>query len=1444
MGDEVDLPTFLGNLADDVKRGHSVCFRRVAAGNKACLRAALTPNTFNTLIKHLPALSTAPNHAQHVPYVTPTHPSNLVAHSSNHTTNSILIPNTSTNPSPIAIYSPITTIYLRDDGRCPKCYRSITPAAWSKHLDGQRCRDGADAIAAKELVETTANLLPSLPHQPQEPPPNCYNCAGFILDWEIGDFWATYPHQIHATTSPPVDFYIELRGSPCARSTSCAGLVSIPGQRCNFCADLPSKLKTIQDRAAKTHDHVRSTQDLSWLQLRNKLAQRDADFNALKLKYQNCKDSLDVARTRVGHFTALLHFLQTTPVPALHRLLAQAGTEKWSTEKTLKRCQMAVDGKYRPTNFFGWEIDLGMIVYELGGLSAVHSFSKSVYALPSRKTLQKYRREKDLQPAIFGPDFTPTYNNVATHFGGAPPTRRYLHTASFDEIAKSPTVDYISELDAMGGLCLEHLFHLPDARIGETITPIEIAARLVKEGKVHIADLISVGAISRLARDNYGAKPVYIGSSCKLGDWRDVLRVVQNVLEAWSRSPDGEVKHGPITAVASDGDPKRRIAFFVLCMQNEVKEGNPIYEFVKDLYGLNLFTGKNNLTMDFDFKHEVKRICTTIRSPQGIAIKGICINRDLLLIWLAEIPGYDWSEVSIHALLNPPDAQDVPRAIKLLLAIIDIQKIDKASLDATQQAEYEALCLFGEMLDALLQPFINTTLTLTHQACYLSKFSFLLCAIYLQHGTSFIPNQLYGDLQAMVKNAIFLIAKTRAFDPDLEVFFCLLGDDVLETLFGRIRMVGGHHPNCGLAEFCARGRSAMNLDDIFSRNPHLERKPERLNFFRMQHVDHLGPAQWKTELRAKSCDLRSCWEWAATEAEATLAKYSTKLTIREQGRDISLTFRELFQRDKTDLLRPRGGKYPSISGAVDRSLGDASTTDTADIDLSGAAYKFTDPFAGLTTADILAREAKLPLNPPHLCSAFARIDNTSERRIHKSSAVRILFDMYHDFVEAHDRLSRVRGFTAGGTLSWARDSSEGAVVLSAATHFQLGQLFVTLVSHNGVDIGLAVVKTTLIKDGRSGKAKSISAIPLGELHLSDSSYIISGQVLSLVAVPPGRDTGDTWSWAWDQGFVSLSLLKKATATDSVSRVGNLQISVCSRLVQPFSDYAHEIMTENLSIAMRATREKTWYFSHADLCNAWESIWQRIEADHSLHNKISRFTKVIDGHFPYSIRSSSVSSAFAFSLPAADTAVCNSFLDKTECGICAATVKHEKRQLHIGQHILKHRLSVPDGAVKTAISAPYPCGFCGGDGLVCKISIDSGKAQSDCRDHYPFLVSAISKVTNANPCTNIPVSCPFSNCGQVHWKYNIIQHLNDRHPTWRDIIRADSKLIPALTVSREEQLALDIPLNHITEWPISCQGSYPPTTLSPSNPTKTRLRDKENLDPNTSILRPSKRQRLD
>jgi hypothetical protein len=169
-------------------------------------------------------------------------------------------------------------------------------------------------------------------------------------------------------------------------------------------------------------------------------------------------------------------------------------------------------------------------------------------------------------------------------------------------------------------------------------------------------------------------------------------------------------------------------------------------------------------------------------SKEGSLVNGVIINKALIAQWLERLPGHDWSDESIHALLNPKDTQDVGRAIKLLWFVTDLRQFNGSDFLPSERNTHRALCLLGETFHALVEPFIEPNFSLSDQMISLVKFAHLVCALFVKHDGDFNSHQLYGDLQCMVKNAIFKIAHTKALNPMLKVFLCLLGDDVLETL--------------------------------------------------------------------------------------------------------------------------------------------------------------------------------------------------------------------------------------------------------------------------------------------------------------------------------------------------------------------------------------------------------------------------------------------------------------------------------------------------------------------------------------------------------------------------------------------------------------------------------------------------------------------------------------
>jgi len=81
-------------------------------------------------------------------------------------------------------------------------------------------------------------------------------------------------------------------------------------------------------------------------------------------------------------------------------------------------------------------------------------------------------------------------------------------------------------------------------------------------------------------------------------------------------------------------------------------------------------------------------------------------------------------------------------------------------------------------------------------------------------------------------------------------------------------------------------------------------------------------------------------------------------------------------------------------------------------------------------------------------------------------------------------------------------------------------------------------------------------------------------------------------------------------------------------------------------------------------------------------------------------------------------------------------------------------------------------------------------QPDCwHQCYNFMIHAAAKMSAKKACTNVPIKCDL--CSETHLKYNIHQHLQERHASWER--RGDYNKI---TILPEEEERLAIPENHV------------------------------------------------
>ncbi|KIK35667.1 hypothetical protein CY34DRAFT_95704, partial [Suillus luteus UH-Slu-Lm8-n1] len=197
-------------------------------------------------------------------------------------------------------------------------------------------------------------------------------------------------------------------------------------------------------------------------------------------------------------------------------------------------------------------------------------------------------------------------------------------------------------------------------------------------------------------------------------------------------------------------------------------------------------------------------------------------------------------------LLHPDDPQDVPRAVELILAIIQLSKShhtllsNSFSMDIDTCADLKSITLLSALIESFLTPFIDTTLSLFNQIRYLSRYSHLAFAFFHAQRRSFMCYQLYYDTQMAVKNVIFCCTKQQILDPNAPFYLGDVDDDPLEILFGRTHMIGGHNSACSFAQAIDHLGAAKDIDGVFKRHPDIDPGHRRLKLTRHEGVDHIN----------------------------------------------------------------------------------------------------------------------------------------------------------------------------------------------------------------------------------------------------------------------------------------------------------------------------------------------------------------------------------------------------------------------------------------------------------------------------------------------------------------------------------------------------------------------------------------------------------------------------
>ncbi|KAJ7915199.1 hypothetical protein B0H13DRAFT_2456801 [Mycena leptocephala] len=758
-------------------------------------------------------------------------------------------------------------------------------------------------------------------------------------------------------------------------------------------------------------------------------------------------------------------------------------------EMNIPRLQQlsALEGVYRPRPVLDSRtLDIVLMVYRLGGRKLLYANHANCGMISVSDIIHNIR-EVMLKPRE------------------AAAVPQLLRGVSFmiDEVALEERANHFHHNNSISGLCWRH-----SAKINLQLKTYDDAMKIsdkIKAEEVHLGKEMTVVSVSCFGE--LGTYPILALPTCKFVGPTESSLIYETVTNAWLEHAADKV--GMPWSWATDGESSRRRAGYDQFVKDKLPSMSPIFGTLAGMASLNIFTGLHSITLDFDYKHIFK----------------------------------NQSDESVRKILFPDDPQDVPHAVELMESIIEILSCDFGQAEADAAADLDSIRLLALLLKSILAPFITPTMSLSEQMTHLSTYAHLTFTLFRLNRLTFMSNQLYGDSQSMIKNAFFCLAKQQQLDPTKPFYLFQVGDDPLERLFGKLRMLGGHNSAMSYAQGIERLGHACDLQAVYLRQPDLDQGQRRISMNRAEGVDHLNMVSWTGHAIAGDCHTASVWD----EVLKSRKQIFKKLRFPLHSYDYAAIFSDL----EIDMLRPFGdGKYPGVESDVDRSTITTPTISSATPPSSfpsastptpaSSGPVIRPPHSEQHTYSISCLNSLALLNPnsstaPGPSSSSSRnprspnndddledesadgipfeatLDDIPElalpsgrgvdpndyldvdgKWVHKQRICRVVINA--DFEpKSTERLKRVRGHTKVNGKK--RDDVNPEAILGANT-FIIGDPFFTLLRTDQT-LSLAVVRSTaILEDGISRGSILAPTIrnPMAKVKLS-------GQVLSMTMIP-------------------------------------------------------------------------------------------------------------------------------------------------------------------------------------------------------------------------------------------------------------------------------------------------------------------------------------------------------
>lgn len=380
----------------------------------------------------------------------------------------------------------------------------------------------------------------------------------------------------------------------------------------------------------------------------------------------------------------------------------------------------------------------------------------------------------------------------------------------------------------------------------------------------------TIGAIGILTGEPrlYCARPILISGTCKKESAAEHAGVLRTALNATNDME--ETTHLRIVSKASDGEKRRGAALAEICCDRPLPPTSPIYPALSDCELMDFLTGEDDITLDKDYKHVFKRLRNNVLRIKGFCVNGISVTPSAVRQHLLDS---GLSAAHVHSVFKPNDKQDVLLSYNLLRDLWTLAPAPSSKSSLYVQKR-EAIRTYGQLCYHLVHPYICVDLSLAEQLEHLSAAAHLALALYdINHedgnpSDALMPTELYIDIQHMIKNALFCVAKAQVDNPESEFFLVLLGTDRLETLFGILRTMIGNDANLDLLQLSLRLTGTTKAANLFAKYPQWDKGPRRLRLPLVSRdsttipeaADHINPRLWRGCVLVMLVTIVTCWK--------------------------------------------------------------------------------------------------------------------------------------------------------------------------------------------------------------------------------------------------------------------------------------------------------------------------------------------------------------------------------------------------------------------------------------------------------------------------------------------------------------------------------------------------------------------------------------------------------